>query len=287
MKKNIIIYIIIAVLMYYLFNNQQIIINSVINSSILFISKVLPFFLSMYIISKILINYNFPVIISKLFNNNIYVYILLISFLSGCPNNIILIKDLLDKKVINTLEANKYIKCSFFQNPLFLYAMFSNIFNKKSALIIIIGQLLSNIIIYLIKPIKCKYYTKINSLNFSDLLIKTINESINPLLFIYITIILFNIVATLIPKSLSSFVGLFEITNGLNYLITSNINYISKIILSIIYISFGGLSIHIQIKNVIKDTNIMYDSFLISRFYQMFILLLIYAICIFSSAFTL
>ena len=277
MKKNIIIYTITFIFILLTFTNQTLIVNSVINSSQLFLTKVLPFFLPMFIISKILINYNFPVYISKLFKNNICVYILLISFISGSPNNAILIKDLLNKNIISISEANKYIKCSFFQNPLFLYTMISTLFNKKIAVIIIISQLLSNIIIYLIKPIKNNNINIIKSINISDLIVKTINESINILLYVYISIVLFNIIIVLLPSNLSNFIGIFEITSGLNYLIISNNNYIIRLILTIIYISFGGLAIHIQIKSVIKDTNILYSNFLLSRFYQMlFISLLLY-----------
>lgn len=274
MKKNILIYIITIFFIYFTFINQTLIVNAVINSSLLFLTKVLSFFLPMYIISKILINYNFPVYISKLFNNNIYVYILLISFISGSPNNAILIKDLLNKNIITINEANKYIKCSFFQNPLFLYTIISNIFNNKIAIIIIISQILSNIILYLIKPIKSKYTNIIKSISLSDLLVKTINESINILLYIYLSIVLFNIVIVLIPNSLSNFIGILEITSGLNYLIISNNTIIIKLLLTIIYISFGGLAIHLQIKSVLKDTNILYSNFLLSRFYQMIIMIL-------------
>ena len=280
MKKNFIIYIIAILLIYYTFNNQQLIVNSVINSSTLYLYKVLPFFLPMYIISKILINYNFPYYISKLFNNNIYVYILIISFLSGCPNNAIIIKDLLNNNIINTNEANKYIKCSFFQNPLFLTSILSAIFNKKIAISIIITQVLSNILIYLIKPIKNSNINKTNTIKLSDLISNTINDSIKILLNIYITIIIFNILSILLPKYLSGFIGIFEITGGLNYLIISNYNYIIKIILTLIYISFGGLAINIQIKSVLKDTNILYSNFLLSRFYQIILSACIYAVYI-------
>ena len=273
MKKNIFIYLITLLFIILIISNQELLMHSVINSSILFITKVLPFFLPMYIISKILINYNFPYYISKLFNNNIYIYILIISFLTGCPNNTILIKDLLNNKTININEANKYIKCSFFQNPLFLYSILSNIFNNKIAIIIITSQLLSNIIIYIIKPINTNKVVKINSINLSDLLVNAISSLINTLLFIYISIILFNIIIILLPNYLSNFIGLFEITSGLNYLITYDNTFIIKLILTIIYISFGGLAIHMQIKSVIKDTNILYSNFLLSRFYQMIIML--------------
>ena len=271
MKKNIFIYTISFIFIFHLFNNYQLIVNGVINSSILFITKVLPFFVPMYVLSKILINYNFPSFISKLFNNNIYVYIIIISFLSGCPNNVVLIKDLLNNKMITISEANKYIKCSFFQNPLFLYTMISSIFNSKIAIIFIVVQIISNIILYLIKPIKNNNVMKITSLKLSDLLVKTINDLIDILLYIYLTIIIFNIIIILLPPNLSNYIGIFEITSGLNYLKVSNSSFYIKLLLSIIYISFGGLAIHTQIKSVLKDTNISYNNFLISRFYQLLI----------------
>lgn len=275
MKKNIIINVILLFIVYFLFSNQNIIINSTIFSSYLFISKVLPFFLPIFIISKLLINYNFPYYIAKIFKNNIYVYILVISFISGSPNNAILIRDLLNNNIIDKELANKYIKCSFFQNPLFLYTMLKTIFNHKLAIFIIISQILSNIIIYLIKPIKNNNIVKINSKRFNEVLINSINEIINILLYIYLTIVLFNIIIQLIPNNLNNFIGIFEITNGLNYLIGNGQNTIIKLILCIIYISFGGLAINLQIKSVLNDTLINYNNFLISRFYQIIIMFII------------
>lgn len=280
MKKNIVIYLVSFFFIIITFTNQQLLVSSVCKSSILFITKVLPFFLPMYIISKILINYNFPLYFSKLFNNNIYVYILVISFLSGSPNNAILIKDLLNNNIINSDEANKYIKCSYFQNPLFLYTMLSSIFNNKIAIMIILFQILSNIIIFLINPVYNNKINKHHTIKLSDLIVKTISESINILLYIYLTIVFFNIIISLLPTVLSNFIGILEISSGLNYILLLNANIFIKILLTIIYISFGGLAIHLQVKSVIKDTNILYNNFLISRYYQMIILLLIIAIYI-------
>ena len=276
MRKNIIINAILLLILFFLFNNQNIIINSTIYSSYLFISKVLPFFLPIFIISKLLINYNFPYYISKLFNNNIYIYILIISFISGSPNNAILIKDLLNNNIINKELANKYIKCSFFQNPLFLYTLLKTIFNTKLAVLIIFSQILSNIIIYLIKPLKNNNnIIKVESKPFDSVLITSIKEAINILLYIYLTIVLFNIVIQLIPNNLNNFIGIFEITNGLNYLINKNQNIIIKLLLCIIYISYGGLAINLQIKSVLNDTLIDYNNFLISRFYQLILMIII------------
>ncbi len=271
MKKNFVIITIFILLIFYLFTNQYLISNSIIKTSYLFINKVLPTLLPMFIISKILINYNFAYYISKIFKNNIYIYILVISFLTGCPNNVILINDLLEKKIITLNEANKYIKCSFFNNPLFLYSMLSAVFNNKIAILIIIIQVLSNIIIYLIHPIKNNNIVKIKTIDFNTVLIESIQKVSILLLNIYITILIFNIIIVLIPNKLNCLIGIFEITQGLNYLSNSNIYFINKIMLSIIYISFGGLCIHIQIKSVLKDTQINYYNFFISRFYAIII----------------
>ena len=46
------------------------------------------------------------------------------------------------------------------------------------------------------------------------------------------------------------------------------INQKLKEILAIIFISFGGLSIHLQIKGIISDSNISYLKFLKYRLYQ-------------------
>lgn len=273
MKKNILIFILSFTLIYLLFININELNQVIINTSYLFINNFLPYFISLFIISKILINYNFPYYIAKIFNNNIYIYIVILSILSGTPNNIIIIKDLLNNNIITLKEANKYIKCSFFTNPLFLYSMLIQIFTIKTTLIIILSHYLSNIIIYLIKPIKNNHLNKINTINFNKCLINAIKDLSTLIINIYLIIIIFNILISIIPSILNNYKGLFEITYGLNYIINNNIIY--KDILALIYISFGGLSIIIQIKEILDNTNISFNNFIISRFYQIIISIII------------
>ena len=282
MKKNLFIISICFIVIYYLFKYSDIISISIINTSYLFLSKIVPSILPIFIISKILINYNLPYYLSKIFHNNIYIYILIISLLSGSPNNVVLLNDLLHKKIISTKEANTYIKCSFFQNPLFIYIMIKNIFNTKIAIIVILIQIFSNIIIYLTNPIKNNNIIKIKQDKLINTLINSIKDSINILETIYITIVIFNIIIIILPSSLSPLIGLLEVTQGLNYLSNININYIYKIILTTIYISFGGLSIHIQIKSII-DEDINYNNFLIGRIYQIIISLICITIFLIKS----
>ena len=274
MKKNIIAYIISFIIIILLFINKDIIGINVSNISIIFINNILSFLLPFYIISKILINYNLPYYIAKLFNNNIYVYIVILSILGGSPNNMIIIKDLLNTNIISIDEANKYVKCSFFTNPLFLYKMLNIVFSIKKTIIIIFCHYISNIIIYLINPIKKNNINKIKTISLNKVLINSIKEASIIMLNIYITIVLFNILISIIPSYFNNFKGLIELTYGINYIIHSNIYY--KGLLSIIYVCFGGLSILFQIKEILDNTNIYFNNFIISRFYHIFISLIMY-----------
>ena len=274
MKKNILIYILSFTFIILLFINTNLLGPTIINTSIIFIKNFMPYFISLFIISKILINYNFPYYISKLFNNNIYVYIITLSILGGTPNNMIILKDLLNNNIISINEANKYIKCSFFTNPLFLYSMLIKVFSIKTTIIIVLSHYLANIIIYLIKPIKNNSISKINTISFNKCFINSIKELSILIINIYITIIIFNIIISLLPNILNNYKGLIELTYGLNYIINTNIYY--KDFLALIYISFGGISIIIQIKEILENTNINLNSFIISRFYQIIISIIIY-----------
>ena len=279
MKKNIIINFILLFIIYLILKNNILISINILSISYIFIYKILPYFISIFIISKLLINYNFIYYVSKLFNNNIYVYVLLISFISGSPNNIYLIKDLLDKNIFDIKEANKLIMSSGFTNPLFLYSMLSSILNKRLAIMIIVIQVISNIIIYLFNRVKINKVIKINSLSFNEVFINSIKDLSNILINIYIVIIVFNIIISLIP--INNFIGLIEITKGLDYIKYLDNEFI-KVILSTIYISFGGLSIHMQIKSALSGTDINYNNYLLSRIYQVIISLLT-TICAYSS----
>ena len=59
--------------------------------------------------------------------------------------------------------------------------------------------------------------------------------------------------------------GIIEMTIGLKYTSTSTLPYINKVYLSMFFISFGGLSIHAQIFNILNKKRIKYLPFLLSR----------------------
>ena len=140
----------------------------------------------------------------------------------------------------------------------------------------IISHYLPNIIILLFTKIP---YNKINinlSNDLSTLIPTAITKSLNTLINILGTIIFFNLLTLLIPNKWKIIIGFFEITNGLNILNTLNLSLITKAIFSLIYISFGGLSIIMQIKSILNDTSIKITNFLKSRFIHITLSLIIF-----------
>ena len=154
--------------------------------------------------------------------------------------------------------------------------MLTSIFTPKTTLKIIFIHYLSNIIIGILLRKKAPKITtqtfKPESKKNRSILINSINKSISTLLMILGTVTFYMIVTYIITfpfkenillKTITS--GFLEITNGLNNLIHLNIYTKIKEIIAIAIISFGGLSIHTQIKAILEDTKINYQYFLKGR----------------------
>ena len=267
MKKNIIAIIIIISLFYYVLTNNTLISNNLISSINLFYYKVFPNLFIFIILSKLLINYNFPYYIYKLFKSS-YLYIFLIGLFSTTPTNTYIIKNIYQKKLINSNTATIYIMSSFFLNPLFLYSILNNIFNYKIALKLIMISYLTNIILYLLFKNNDKIIPiKTREEKLSDCLIDIIKD-IFPISFnILAMIIIFSLISIFLPNRLIALKGILEVTNGLNLLLQSNYSNLVKEVLALIYINFGGICLLMQVKSVIKDTLINFNDYVLSRFY--------------------
>ena len=89
-------------------------------------------------------------------------------------------------------------------------------------------------------------------------------------MFLVITTILDNILnVNSFYQSLIN--GFFEMTQGLKYVSILNIPLKMKSILSTMIISFGGLSVHMQVISILSDTKIRYLPFLTARILHAFI----------------
>lgn len=277
MKRNIIIYITMFLMVYFLFTNTEVLRGSVSNTGCLFLNNVLPNILPMFIISKLLINYNLPYYLS-LVTHCPYSYIFMSSLLCGSPSSAIITKDMLDKGIIDTENANVYIMCSFFLNPLFLSSMLGAFLTRKTTILVIISSYLSNLILYFL--LRKKGHIKIvktKEERFIKVFIESINASTSVLIMIFMTMVVFNMLSIMIPKYLEAFRGLLEVTGGLNYLKALGQSKVS-IVLSLIYINFGGLCILTQIKEILEGSKIMFSKFLISRFYHIICSIILYLV---------
>ncbi|MBE6148609.1 MAG: hypothetical protein E7167_03870 [Firmicutes bacterium] len=252
--------------------NSSVISKSVLESSIIFITKVFPFLFIMMMINSILICANFPYLLSKIIANP-YVYIFIMSALSGSPVNAIIIRDFIKKKIITEKQASIAISFTTLNNPLFLYNYINLIFKNQyitiKLLSIIYISNISLLIWYSYKEKNSKYILPYNKTNIQKDFINSFTSTINNLINIFAIITFFKLICDLLITSttpLSSLIkGLIEITQGLNDISLASYISIIKELLLIVILSFAGFSIHIQISNILNDYNVNYKYFYYSR----------------------
>lgn len=269
----------------FIFTNNKEVAEVILNATNLFLKKVFVSLFPMFIINDILIHINIPYYFYQIFNrlflkifhtSGLGAYVFIMSLISGTPSNAYILKELVNDHKLSTEEANHFLTFTYFSNPLFLTMMLTSIFTPKTTLKIIFIHYLSNIIIGILLRKKAPKITtqtfKPESKKNRSILINSINKSISTLLMILGTVTFYMIVTYIITfpfkenillKTITS--GFLEITNGLNNLIHLNIYTKIKEIIAIAIISFGGLSIHTQIKAILEDTKINYQYFLKGR----------------------
>ena len=267
MKQNFI-YLLIITFIILIFKNNDLLLVSAINATNIWFNKVFPYLFIMIIINDSLINLG---IINKFKNPVLYIFI--ISLLSGTPLNAYIIGNLYKNNSITKNNANTMLLFTYFSNPLFLWTILNNIFiNKYIAIKFILIHYLSNIIIFLIYNKKLD--NKLSSSNINNFNISTsIKKSIDTNIVVFASICFYFIVSDIIINTFSINIpfniiikGFLEMTQGLNCLITYNNIY--KPLLVTIFISFGGLSIHTQIKYILNEYHLEYNYFLKGRLFQ-------------------
>ncbi len=249
----------------------------------------------MFVLSKILIEYDFVSVLSKkgslLFSkifkispNTFFIFIM--ALFTGFPSGSKYALDLYNKNLITKEDINKIMLFSHFSNPLFIIGTIGLTFlnNKKMGLIILISHYLANIIVGLI--FRNKFISKNNSkqintnkqLPFGSILTTSIVSSIETLLLVLGTVIIFSIVSNIIdinPIVNTIISGLLEMCNGLKKVSLLNISLLYKVILSCFFISFGGFSIHLQNFAILSELKINYKYYFLSRILQGIISILI------------
>ena len=266
--------------------------ETILSSFYIWYNTLVPSMFPMIIISDILISYSYyniipkPIIrfISKLFNiSDNATLIFFLSLLSGFPTNGININKAVNENIISKEEGEHLLLFCNFANPLFVLNTIGTFYLKstKSATIILISHILSNIIIGIIfrnyNYSKGNYIISNNkSQSFSKVLSNAIEKSVESLLLVGATVTLFLILTTLITHMFSlndifSLIikGSLEMTMALSFLASLNVSNTFKVIISTMIISFSGLSIHLQIYSSLN--NIKYSNYFKGRIYSLII----------------
>lgn len=285
--KNILIILILLIFFICFLLNPNILINSTISSMNIFIYSIFPTLFPMFIITDLLINYNFHYYINKIFGkifnkifkiNNICSFVFIMSLISGYSTSYSIINELYNKGLIDNKCINKIVLFTHFINPLYFITIGTSLLNKKIAITLFIISIISNIIVglifrnYNISSFNITY--KNDSISFFNCLTNSIKKSINTSFTILGTLITTSIIINFMPNIIL-IKGLLDFTTGLN--IIKGLNPKIIITLFIIFTSFGGISTHLQLTSILK---IDYKKYLLSRvlniIISLFIMILLY-----------
>ena len=274
MKRKLIIFTIMTLIIL-VFKNYQLVLSSTIDGVNIWLYKVFPYLFIMIIIQDLLINLNFAN-----FFKRTSTYIFFMSIISGSPSNAYIISKLVKEGKITKEYGNICLIFTFFTNPLFLYSILNLIFNSFYMTIkIMIIIYISNFIIYLYYkkdlPVS-NMYGKPSNINLPS----SIKSSINTNLMVLGSIVFYFIISSILIETFNIgypfdifLRGILEMTQGLNNVIRLNSNI--KVITTVIFIIFGGFSIHTQVKCILDEYGLDYKYFFKGRILQLIIAIIL------------
>lgn len=304
MKQRIVSIIIMITLMFIgmeILTSSEQILNSVKFSLSIWANNIFPSLFPFFVLSELLINYGFiefvgellkPIMIKLFKADSKTAFIFIMSILSGFPSNAKYTRELYKKNIIDKKQATKILTFTHFSNPLFILGTLSIMFlnNSEAGLLILLTHYLTNILIGIIfrnyystsekltnislkKALDKMNSQRINnSKSFGTILTSSLLNTINTLLLILGVVTTFLILTTIIDNNInlnnynqSILNGFVEMTQGLKYISILNIPLKFKATLSTMILSFGGLSVHMQIIGILSDTDIEYFPFLTAR----------------------
>ena len=302
---NIIIIVIMFFLLYQIIEKKSLVFNSINYSLNIWVKNLVPTLFPFFIISDILINYNFSDYVPKIFKKickylfNItdnMITILILSIISGFPTNARITRILYDNGSITLDEANHILIFSHFSNPLFILTTISIFFfnDRNIGVILLISHYLSNLIVGILFR---KYFNHkdmssnkdIKDIDFGNVFIGAIKKSIDTILLICGIVTVFMILSSIIVNTFNFNIynsmiikGLLEITIGIEALGKFGFSIIYKAVIASCFLAFGGISVHMQVMSQIVDTDIKYKYFFIGRIGQMIISgIITYLICLY------
>lgn len=303
MKKviSILIIFILIFLCFEILTESKSILKSVSFSLSIWKNNIFPSLFPFFVLSEIMIKYGIPEFLGGLlkpFMNKLFkiksaaAFTLVMSIISGNPSNAKYTRELYLNGDLNKYEATKILCFSCFANPLFILGTVSIMFldNKLVGPLILFCHYIGNFIIgiflrnyypsenektkiSLINSINSMHQKRIsNKSSFGEIFTNSLINSINTLLLILGVMTICLVFTTIIDNNISLnsvfqsiLNGSVEMTQGLKYISLEALPLKIKTILSVMILSFGGFSIHLQIVSILSDTDIKYLPFLCAR----------------------
>ena len=286
---------------FFILTESKAVMEAVLFSCQIWKNNIFPSLFPFFLLSELFIQYGFVEFLGELLKpimNRIFrisnhtAFIFVMSIISGFPSNAKYTKALLDEHKINEKEATKILTFTHFSNPLFILGTVSITFlgNREIGFLILFCHYITNLILGLLfrnyypnPKNECHISIKkaINHMtlvrmrkkeSFPMILSNALNHTIQTLLFILGVTTTFLIVTTLVNQHivLPSFYqsilnGFFEMTQGLKYVSLLNIPLKIKGILTVMILSFGGLSVHMQLIGILSKSRIKYFPYLTAR----------------------
>ncbi len=217
-------------------------------------------------------------------------FVLAMSILSGSPSNAKYTKELYKKGLLSKREAEKVLTFTYFSSPLFILGTLALTYlnHFKLGLLILTCHYLSNFFIALLfrkysneeytdKKIHLKQafyhmYQIQKEKSIAVVIVKSIKEALDVMLLILGSVTFIFIITALLHDFLptngylnETSKGILEMTQGLQAVSILSIPPFHKGMLSVMLLSFGGLSIYIQIISILADTDLNTLPFLIAR----------------------
>lgn len=286
---------------FFILTESKAVMEAVLFSFQIWKNNIFPSLFPFFLLSELLIQYGFVEFLGELLKpvmNRIFrisnqaAFIFVMSIISGFPSNAKYTKALLEEHKINEKEATKILTFTHFSNPLFILGTVSITFlgNREVGFLILFCHYITNLILGLLfrnyypsPKTDCRVSIRKAITNmtlarqkkktsFPIILTNALNHTIQTLLFILGVTTTFLIITTLINQhiTLSTFHqsilnGFFEMTQGLKYVSLLNIPLKIKGILTVMILSFGGLSVHMQLIGILSKSKIRYFPYFTAR----------------------
>lgn len=269
--------------------NRVLVFDTISYSLEVWVSSIIPSLFPFFVVSDILISYDvtryIPRVIKRLlgwlFNaSENVVALFLLSVVSGFPSNARNVRTMYDKGIIDGEEASYALVFTHFSNPLFIIGTVGTFFFKNVVwgIIILISHYLGNVLLgFLFRGCSCSTVINYNGngkkcQKFPVIFIGAVKRSIDSLLMIWGMLCCFLVLGSIIINMLniSSYdavilKGILEFTMGIRNLALLDIDAVYKVVMATMFISFGGLSVHMQVLSFLVDTDISYKFFLVAR----------------------